>query len=260
MELSLRARRFVLLGVYIMFCLLIKVSSAEAAELRVAVASNFLSAMKSIAQQYQEQTGTKIKISSGSTGKLYAQIIHGAPFDLFFAANSREPEKLEQQKLITDGSRLTYAIGKIMLWSNLGKTPENNYVFHLLNDQSIRTLAIANPKTAPYGVAAMQAIQKLDISLQGIRVVKGENINQTWQFLRSGNADVGFIAASQVVDANKQFGELFEVPDNLYQAIEQQVVLLKSSKNQQNAQAFLKFMQDSKIKSQLALYGYHFPG
>jgi len=250
----IRQKQVIFLFFYIVACILVKTANAD--ELKLAVASNFLSPIKNLASIYEKETGNKVLISSGSTGKLYAQIIHGAPYDLFFAANVEEPKRLEKSGHALSNSRLTYAIGKIIIWSKKHNISNQTELSDLLNNKIIKTLAVANPKTAPYGAAAMEIIHKLDISLHGIRVVKGENINQTWQFTQSGSVDVGFIAASQLNAGIINQGYHLNVPVNLYQAIEQQVVLLTSSKNPELGKSFLSFIRRADIKQRIEKFGY----
>lgn len=253
---SIRFKQILLLISYLLICVAMKISYAD--ELKVAVASNFLKPMKSVAHLYEKETGHQVKISSASTGKLYAQIIHGAPFDLFFAANIREPEKLVKTGYAKADSRFTYATGKIVLWSDKLELGDSLQLKQLLSDAAIKTIAIANPKTAPYGAAAMEVMKKLNTPLQDIRLIRGENINQTWQFLRSGNADIGFVAASQLYNSENALGHSINIPLNLYTAIEQQVVLLSSSQKINIANDFLKFIQRMDIKQHIAKFGYDF--
>lgn len=255
MALSIRAKQLLLLIFYIIFCALIKVAKAD--EIKVAVASNFLQPMQTLASIYEKETGQKVAISSGSTGKLYAQIMQGAPYDLFFGANSREPKKLENTGFAVKDSRITYAVGKIILWSTNPYFTDVKDLAQALAPGSLKTLAIANPRTAPYGAAAMEVLHNLKIPLQGIRIIRGENINQTWQFVSSGNADAGFVAASQLKTLdNSTNGYGIDVPINLYSAIEQQAVLLSSSKQASQASDFLRFVQRGDIKQLIVGFGY----
>ena len=253
MTLTIRKKQVIFLLSYIVVCVLVKAANAE--ELKLAVASNFLKPMKTLVAIYEKETAQRVLISSGSTGKLYAQIIHGAPYDLFFAANTREPMRLEKSGHAIVGSRTTYAVGKIVLWSKNHNISQQTEIAKIFSDKSLKTLAIANPKTAPYGAAAMQVINNLNIPLQDLRVVQGENINQTFQFLLSSNVDFGFIAASQQSAFQKE-GYFLPIPDDLYTPIEQQVVVLASSKHLIEAEKFLKFISRVDVKQQIAAYGY----
>ncbi len=222
-------------------------------EIRVAVASNFATVMKKISRNFEVSTGHKVILILGSTGRHYAQIKNGAPFDAFFAADSRRPELLEKEEMALPGSRFTYAVGKIILWS-----PKENYVDpegKILDKQNIRRLAIANPKLAPYGKAAQEVLQTRGVwnALKKV-IVRGENIAQTYQFIKSGNVELGFVALSQVQRANQVIaGSWWEVPQTLYAPIAQQAVLLKEN---DAARAFLLFMQSEESLNIIHSLGY----
>ncbi|RKZ91942.1 MAG: molybdate ABC transporter substrate-binding protein, partial [Gammaproteobacteria bacterium] len=182
------------LSVYVVLMTL-AAGNVMAEEIRVVVASNFTDAIREIAGRFEMKTQHKVSVISGSTGKHYAQISNGAPFDVFFAADVKRPELLEQQGLALPGSRFTYAVGKIVLWS-----PDQDYIdtsANVLKQGKFNHLSIANPKLAPYGRAAQQVLKKLGLwnKLQG-RMVRGENIGQAFQFVKSGNARLGFVAFS----------------------------------------------------------------
>lgn len=226
---------------------------AMAGEIRVAVASNFSKAITNIAEQFEKNTGHDVKLIFGSTGKHYAQIRNGAPFDAYFAADTRRPELLEQEGLALPGTRFTYAIGKVILWS-----PTEAYVdsqAKVLGQGGFHRLAIANPRLAPYGKAAQQVLQAYGIwdSLQG-RMVRGENIGQTFQFVKSGNAELGFVAYAQVKSPGQHIeGSWWEVPQALYTPIKQQAVLLKES---EAARAFMSFIRSDAAAKIIQGYGY----
>jgi molybdate transport system substrate-binding protein len=227
-----------------------------AEEIRVAAASNFTDAITSIAKRFEATTNHKVTLIFGSTGKHYAQIKNGAPFDAFFAADVRRPELLEKESVALPGSRFTYAVGKVVLWS-----PKTGYVDpegRILERGEFRYLAIANPKLAPYGKAAQEILQarRLWGRLSG-RLVRGENIGQTFQFVKSGNAELGFVAYSQVKRPNQSIeGTFWEVPQALYTSIEQQAVLLKDSVA---ARAFLSFVRSREALKIIHDYGYDTP-
>ena len=231
-------------------------SYALAGEIRVAVASNFSNAMVAIADQFETETGHTVKLSFGSTGKHYAQIVNGAPFDAFFAADVKRPELLEKEGLGMAGSRFTYAVGKLILWS-----PEPDLVdphADILKQGTFRHLAIANPKLAPYGVAARQVLQSLELwqDMQG-RLVRGENIGQAFQFVASGNAELGFVARSQLkYPGQEATGSAWEVPQSLYDPIEQQAVLLN---DKQAARAFMSFVHSDSAIRIIRAHGYEIP-
>lgn len=224
-----------------------------AAELRVAVASNFSTAMAELAERFEATTGHEIILSSGSTGKLYAQIVQGAPYDLYFAADAARPEKLERDGRAVAGSRFTYAVGELVLWS-----PDPQLVDDagkVLDSGEFRFLAIANPDLAPYGRAAREVMQNLGLwNRPGLQLVRGENIGQVFQFVHSGNAELGFVAGSQIIargDASAY--SAWRVPQELYAPIRQQAVALADSAA---AVAFVEFMRSEKALRLIEQYGY----
>lgn len=228
----------------------------QAAQINVAVATNFSSAMSDIITQFEQSTAHTVVLITGSTGKLYAQIHNGAPFDAFFAADTVRPQQLEQDNIIEPGSRFTYAVGKIVLWS-----PDTTLIDSegdILKSSSFRHLAIANPKLAPYGRAAQQVIQSIGVwnTLQG-RIVRGENIGQTYHFVKSGNAELGFVALSQIKqNAATQYGSFWLVPSELYDPIEQQAVQLTAHPGVAD---FFQFVKSKASLHILAKYGYDLP-
>lgn len=223
---------------------------------RIAVASNFTHAMQDIKKQFEQQTEHEVELIFGSTGKIYAQIINGAPFDAFFAADALRPERLEQEGRIQPDSRFSYAFGRIVLWS-----PDSKLMVEqgkVLADGHFRHLAIANPRLAPYGTAAKQVLEARGVwqKLQG-RIVRGENIGQTFQFVISGNAELGFIALSQLKSqANTDQGSHWLVPTDLYAPIEQQAVQLT---DKAVASAFMDFVKSDAAKQIIHRYGYGTP-
>ncbi len=237
-----------------------RVSLAE--ELRVAVASNFYSTIKVIAEQFELKTTNssgqqhKVILIPGSSGKHYAQIINGAPFDIFFSADTERARLLEQSERAESGTRFTYALGKLILWS-----PMDNYVDlkgEVLKSKDFRYLAIANPKLAPYGKAAEEVLKSLNIwTVLGGRIVRGENIAQTFQFVSSGNAKLGFVAHSQIKSSDLSIsGSFWEVPQSIYRPIEQQAVLLRDSSL---AREFLSFVKSDESLSIIYESGYGLP-
>ena len=225
-------------------------------EIRVAVASNFSPVMKKLAENFEANTHHTVTLITGSTGKHYAQIKHGAPFHIFFAADIERAKRLEEEGDAVIGSRFTYAIGHIVLWS-----PEAGYVDinnNVLESAEYRHLAIANPKLAPYGKAAQEVLESLELwSSTQVRLVRGENISQTFQFVKSGNAELGFIAYSQIKKSaqfeQKVEGSFWLVPQELYTPIEQQAVLLQDNPV---AREFLLFVKSEASKSIIHNYGY----
>lgn len=243
---------------YALFCiaLFIYTTPIVAAELRIAVASNFGATVSALTSHYQANTTDKILLSFGSSGKHYAQIKNGAPFDIFFSADKYRVELLEKEGFAVANSRFTYAIGKLILWS-----PKTNFVDKdgaVLHQGSFRHLAMANPLLAPYGKAAQEVLQARGIwaSLNN-RIVRGENINQTLQFITSGNAELGFVAYAQIKQPARVItGSYWEIPQNLYSTIEQQAVILKDS---EPARAFIQFMQSPQALKIIHDYGYDTP-
>lgn len=230
------------------------VAVAEAGEVKVAVASNFLKPLEKLAKSFGNSSGHSVIISAGSTGKLYAQIVRGAPFEVFLAANAREPERLEQEGMTVPGSRFTYALGKLILWSaKPGIAPKDS----LITDQYDR-IALANPKLAPYGKAALQVLDRLGIAGNAReKLITGETVSQVHQFAAAGNVDFGFIALSQLalLKDNKK-GSVWIVPDDLYDPIKQQAVLLNRGESNPAAKAFLAFMESGFARDEIGKLGY----
>lgn len=226
-----------------------------AGELSVAVAANFTDATRDIVPLFEKETGHKVKVSFGSTGKLYSQIENGAPFEVFLAADSKRPKKAEVENLAVKGSRFTYAMGKLALWSPQAGQFSNAETY--LKKGSFAHVAIANPKTAPYGLAAQQVMEHLGLwrKLQG-KIVQGDSIAQTFQFAASGNAEIGFVALSQVKAWKESKGSLWEIPQSNYAPIEQQAVLLKKGESNDAAKAFLDFLKGSAARKVITGYGY----
>ena len=239
--------------------------STQAAELRIAVATNFTRTATALARQFEHDTGHTVRLAFGSTGKHYAQIIHGAPFDIFLAADERRPALLEKNGNAVPGSRFTYAQGRLVLWSPDATLIDANA--EVLGSNRFRKLAIANPKLAPYGMAAKEVLQARGLweKLQP-RLVRGENIGQTFQFVRTGNAPLGFVAASQVFsnnsaddgsENNKVAGSYWEPPQSLYTPIIQQAILIKDTPT---ARDFIEFIKSDAARSLIQKHGYHTPG
>ena len=238
----------------LVFCFL-AVTPALAEQALVAVAANFIGPFREVAMEFEKTTGHTVQIASGSSGNFYSQIKNGAPFDVFFSADSERPKLLEEEGLGVKGNRFTYAIGRLVLWS-----PDPSLVKgeDTLRSASFKRLAIANPKSAPYGVAAMQAMQKLGVweSIQP-RIVMGESLGQTMGFIESGNAELGFLALSQVLDPKiKGNGSRWDVPNDLHEPIQQDVVLLTKGKDNPAAKALMEFMGRPQATAIIERYGY----
>ncbi len=233
-------------------------SFSTAAEVRVAVAANFSAPIKSLAADFERATGHKLLASFGSTGKFYAQIKNGAPFDVFLAADDATPIRLEKENGIVPGSRFTYAIGKLALWS--AKPGYVDGSGDVLKKNGFRHIAIAAPKLAPYGKAAVEAITNLGLlSALQPKFVQGENIGQTHQFVASGNAELGFVALSQVYkDGKISQGSAWIVPAQLYNPIRQDAVILKHGKDNPAAVALMRFLQSALARKVIQSYGYSF--
>jgi len=222
----------------------------KADQLRIAVAANFYATLNSIKQEFEKEYDDELTIIKGSTGKLYAQIKHGAPYDIFMAADEKRPALLEQQGLIVENSRYTYAKGVLVLWSN--KYKEN--VFSILKNGQFKKLAMANPKIAPYGYAAKEVLTALNLNtITKAKTVYGENIAQAFQFVQSGSADLGFVALSYVKPVTDNF---WLVPGKLYGSLQQQLVILKRSKNKTLANTFTDFLKTPKILNMIKQQGY----
>ena len=231
-------------------------ASAFAAEAQVAVAANFAEPIKAIAAVLEKTTGHTLKVTLGATGKLYAQIKNGAPFDALLAANTQTPEKLETEGLGVTGSRFTYATGKLVLWSaKVGRVDDKGNV---LKAADLGKVAYAAAKVAPYGAAAVETMEKLGLTAAITpKLVQGESIGQTFNFVYTGNADVGFVAMSQVLEGGKlKSGSMWVVPQNLYSPIKQDAVMLKKGQTNEAAKALFKLLQSPNIKDLVRSYGY----
>ena len=229
-------------------------AAAQAAETKVAVAANFTAAAKEIATAFEAETGHTAVLSFGSTGKIYTQIANGAPFSLFLAADQARPIKAEKEGLAVADTRFTYAQGKIVLYSTDPALVDSEGAV-LQSPDKFDKLAIANPKTAPYGAAAMETLTNLKVpSAVMDALVQGDSISQTHQFVASGNAQLGFVALSQVVDSKE--GSQWVVPSELYTPIKQDVVLLKTGADDEAAKAFLAFLKGDTAKAIILKFGY----
>ncbi|HFE38957.1 MAG TPA: molybdate ABC transporter substrate-binding protein [Gammaproteobacteria bacterium] len=241
-------------GTFLLFLFLI-VSVASAGEIRVAVASNFVTTARVLAKEFSQQNNYRLLISFGSTGKLFTQISNGAPFDVFLSADVTRAKLLEEKGVAVAGSRFTYAIGKLTLWAS-GKSQQEKDCRAILRENKFRRLAIANPKTAPYGLAAQQTLQKMKLwNRLRTRLVRGENIGQTFHYVVTGNAQLGFVAVSQVRSVNQGLCR-WDVPQTYHTPIEQQAVLLKKGVSNSAAQAFLGFLKSEIAKSIIKRAGY----
>jgi molybdate transport system substrate-binding protein len=231
---------------------------AHADTVSVAVAANFTAPMQKIAAAFEIDTGHKAELSFGATGKFYAQITHGAPFQVLLSADDTTPARLEREGKAVAHSRFTYAIGTLVLWSAQPGTVDAKG--DVLKSGDFKHLAIANPKLAPYGAAALQVMEKLGVAtaLQP-RLVQGENIAQTFQFVSTGNAQLGFVALSQVMaDGKIRSGSAWQVPASLHEPIRQDAVLLMPGKDSAAASALLTYLRGSNARAIIQSYGYSF--
>ena len=208
----------------------------------VAVAANFTDTTRTLAERFESSTGHRVVASYGSTGKLYAQIVNGAPYDVFMAADAQRPERLENEGAGVAGTRFTYARGQLVLWSPEPDAFESPQTY--LAEQPFDRLAIANPKTAPYGLAAQQVLEHLALwpALQS-RLVRGDSIAQTFQFIASGNAQAGFVALSQINAWPDKNGTVWRIPPDHYEPIDQQAILLSRARENQAAIDWLAFLK-----------------
>jgi molybdate transport system substrate-binding protein len=225
---------------------------AHAADTNVAVAANFTKPAKEIAKIFETKTGHKAILSFGATGQFYAQITQGAPFQVFLSADDTTPKKLASEGHAVGNSLFTYAIGKLVLFSKDAGLVKGEQT---LRDAKFNKLAIANPATAPYGAAGVEAMKKLGVyDAIAPKIVQGSNISQTFQFVDTGNAELGFVALSQVIE--KSGGSRWIVPANLYTPIRQDAVLLKPGENNAAAKAFLAFLKGPEAKAIIERFGY----
>ncbi len=227
----------------------------------VAAASDLTFAMNEIVANFEKATGCTVRLSLGSSGNFLTQIENGAPFDVFFSADEAYPKKLESEGLAAPGSTYVYAIGKIVLWTRSDSGVDVGKGFAVLRDASVKKLAIANPEHAPYGRAAEEALRKAGVYYAvKDRLVLGENISQTAEFVESGNADAGIIALSLAVSPTmKDKGPAWTIPGNLYTPIEQGAVVVRAAGNPQGARQFLDYVKMPATAALLQRYGFTLP-
>lgn len=232
-------------------------AGVQAAEVKVAVAANFTAPMQQIAKLFEAETGHTAALSFGSTGALYAQVKNGAPFQVFLSADAKTPEKIESEGLAVAGSRFTYAVGKLALWSKDAALVDGKG--EILRSGNFTRLALANPKLAPYGAAAVETMTRMGLldALQP-KLVQGDNIGQTYQFAATGNAQLGFVALSQITaDGKIKEGSAWLVPGELYTPIRQDAALLANAKDDEAAKALMAFLQKSeKAHAVIRSFGY----
>ena len=231
----------------------------QAGEVRVAVAANFAAPMQKIAATFARDTGHSAVLAVGATGKFYAQIVHGAPFHVLLAADSETPARLEKEGLAVAGSRFTYAVGRLVLWSRNRTLVDG--AGNVLHTAHFERLALADPKLAPYGAAARDTLQAMGLlSALQPRLVQGESIGQVYQFGASGNAALGFVALSQVwADGKLTDGSAWVVPAHLHAPLRQDAVVLNAGRGNAAATALVAYLQSAPVRAVMQSYGYEFP-
>ena len=237
------------------------VNLAVAEEITIAAASDLNFAFRELATEYEKSTGDRVRLTLGSSGNFFAQIQNGAPFDLYFSADIAYPRKLEEAGLAVPGSLYPYAVGRIVLWAGKSSHLDLSKGLEVLQEPTIKKIAIANPKHAPYGRAAVAAMEHAQVHarVKG-KLVLGENISQTAQFVESGAADVGIIALSLALAPPMQAaGHYWEIPADAHPPIEQGAVILMGGKNQAGAKAFLSFIQGAEGQTIMKQYGFIAP-
>ncbi len=236
-------------------------SSAQKSQLNIAAASDLKFALTDLATAYEKQSGVKLSLTFGSSGNFFAQIQNGAPFDIFFSADSDYPRKLNEAGLVLPNSADSYAVGKLVIWSpaNSKLTPEKSGWQSLL-DPAVQKIAIANPDHAPYGRAAAEALKNCGLYEKiKSKLVFGENISQAGQFVQSGNAEIGILAESLIHSPSFTSGHAWQIPQNQYTPLLQSFVVLKTSANKSAALAFLAYVKSPAAQTILEKYGFAKP-
>ncbi|HHM04908.1 MAG TPA: molybdate ABC transporter substrate-binding protein [Gammaproteobacteria bacterium] len=241
-------------GVLLALMALAAPPAASGGEVTVAVASNFIATLERLARDFQIRSGDRLRISSGSTGRLYAQIRHGAPYDVFLAADEKRPRLIEASSQGVAGSRFTYAIGRLVLWSPRRRVVDERGPLPVV--RSLEYIAIANPRTAPYGEAAVSVLHRLGLwSSLRAKVVRGENVAQAYQYVATGNAGAGLVSLAQW---RKGGGGGFHwlVPPTLHAPLRQQAVLLKRAQDNPAARAFMAYLESDAARDIIKQDGY----
>mgnify|MGYP000284677607 CR=1 FL=1 len=255
----LRFRRF--LWLVIILSAAVVSATAKAEEVTVAVATNFTAPMQKIAQAFEQDTGHKVLLAFGATGKFYAQIKNGAPFAVLLSADDETPARLEKEGLAIAGTRFTYAVGRLALWSKNPFLVDDKGQVLLSNNtdkNNFKKLAIADPKLAPYGAAAIEVIERMGV-IDKVRskLVQGDSISQAFQFVMTENAELGFVALSQIsIDGRITQGSAWVVPQNLYTPLKQDAALLSFGKDNAAAIALMKYMRTERAQTIIRSYGY----
>jgi len=245
---------------FLVLLLALWVFPVQAQTLRIAAASDLQFVLPDLAAQYEKQTGMKLAVTYGSSGNLFAQIQNGAPFDLFFSADFSYPDKLLAAHLADAGSLQVYAVGRLVLWLPPDSPLDPSGGLKILLDPRIQKIAIANPEHAPYGRAAVAAMQSAGLYEQvKPKIVLGENISQAAQFVQSGSAQAGMLAFSLASSPAMSSGKRWEVPGDQFPRVEQAVVLISASPNQAAANAFLAFLKSAAARATFERYGFFLP-
>jgi molybdate transport system substrate-binding protein len=234
---------------------------AQGKEIRIAAASDLKFAMEELSENFEKQTGTKVSVTYGSSGSFFSQMQNGAPFDLFFSADIEYPSRLEAAGLTEPGTLYEYAVGRIVIWTPAdAKVDVAKQGWKTLLDAGIAKIAIANPEHAPYGRAAVAALQSAGIyeSIKA-KLVYGENISQAAQFVQSGNAQAGIVAKSLAVSPAMRGGKRWDIPAEMHPALEQGAAILKAAKNKDVARAFLEFVKSAAGRATLSKFGFEIP-
>lgn len=243
---------------FLLTCLL-GTEQVRAEEITLAVAANFAGPIKGIIADFEAQTDHQVKLILGSSGKIYAQIKHGAPFDVFLSADRAKPLALEKDGWTVTNSRFTYAIGALALWSADPDFIKGNG--DVLTEGKFHKIAIANPKLAPYGTATKDLLKSMALwQTLSSKLVRGENIAQTYQFIATGNAPLGFVALSQIFERGKlRAGSVWIIPPGLHNPIRQDAVILKSARDNPAAHAFSQYLRSDPAQKHIQAFGYTTP-
>ncbi|MBI3808623.1 MAG: molybdate ABC transporter substrate-binding protein [Nitrospirae bacterium] len=258
---SLYYSGWVALLVFLVVVFMPPTGSAAAEDITIAAASDLNFAFKELVPEYEKTTGNHVKLTLGSSGNFYAQIQNGAPFDLYFSADIGYPKKLEEAGLVVPGSLYPYAVGRIVLWTGNESHLDLSKGLEVLREPTIKKIAIANPKHAPYGRAAVTAMEYFKVYDQvKDKLILGENISQTAQFIESGACDIGIVALSlAIAPAMKAAGKYWEIPATAHSPLEQGAVILKQSKNPEAARQFLAFIKGPQGQEIMKRYGFTLP-
>ena len=252
-----------MIRIIIALCMLLitGVNVAVAEEITIAAAADLSFAFREIATEYENTTGNHVRLTLGSSGNFFAQIQNGAPFDLYFSADIAYPRKLEEADLTVPGSLYKYAVGRIVLWTGHESRIDVTKGFEALREPTVKKIAIANPKHAPYGRAAVAAMEYFKVYDQvKDKLILGENISQAAQFIESGACEIGIIALSlALAPTMKTRGTYWEIPEVAYPPLEQGAVILKSSKQQEAAKQFLAFIKGEQAQGVMKRYGFTLP-